>query len=247
MYKIITISVVVLIAFVFISFNFQTNFLSQQKRYKNVRTAYSKKESVIVKNINAQGIKIDELNILITVYKAEKKLNLYVKKNTNTNYVKLTTFSICRSSGDLGPKREQGDYQVPEGYYYINRYNPASSYYLSLGINYPNKSDTIISSANNLGGDIFIHGNCCTIGCLPMTDDKIMEIYLYAINARNNGQIKIPVYIFPFNMTDENLIKYKKNKNVNFWTKLKIGYDIFNKENKELNYSIDKYGNYNFR
>jgi murein L,D-transpeptidase YafK len=32
----------------------------------------------------------------------------------------------------------EGDYQVPEGFYYITEFNPASNYHLSLGINYPN-------------------------------------------------------------------------------------------------------------
>ena len=84
-----------------------------------------------------------------------------------------------------------------------------------------------------------------------MTDDKIKEIYLYAIHARNNGQLKIPVYIFPFKMTDQNFnnykIKYNDNKGlVDFWSNLKTGYDKFVKEKTELNFKIDINGNYTF-
>jgi murein L,D-transpeptidase YafK len=61
-----------------------------------------------------------------------------------------------------------------------------------------------------------------------MTDNFIKEIYLLAVYARNNGQSKIPVYVFPFKMTDQNMIayktKYKDNKELlSFWSNLKIG------------------------
>lgn len=143
----------------------------------------------------------------------------------------------------------EGDLQVPEGFYYIDRFNPASSYYLSLGINYPNESDKKKSNASRLGGDIFIHGANVTIGCMPMTDDKIKEIYLYAVYAKDNGQNKIPVYIFPFQMTDRNFYYYKKYYNeslINFWDNIKKGYDIFQNSKKELNIKIDSNGNYVF-
>lgn len=43
-----------------------------------------------------------------------------------------------------------------------------------------------------------------------MTDDKIEEIYLYAIHAKSNGQKEIPVYLFPFKMTDKKFNQVKK-------------------------------------
>lgn len=85
--------------------------------------------------------------------------------------------------------------QVPECFYNIEIFNPASSYYLSLGINYPNLSDKIKGEKSKLGGDIFIHGSTVTIGCILITDDKIKEVYIYSIYAKENGQNKIP---FPF-------------------------------------------------
>ncbi len=227
----------------------QTDFLAEQKRYKRVRTSFDKKGEIVIKRLKENEINIDELNILITAYKAEQILEIYAKKKTETRYKKVESYDICKSSGQPGPKRKQGDYQVPEGFYYIDRYNPSSNFYLSLGINYPNKSDKIKSKATNLGGDIFIHGACVTIGCIPMTDNKIMEIYLYAIHARNSGQMQIPVYIFPFKMTDRNFNaynnRYKNNPELfKFWTNLKVGFDKFNNENKELNILTDKNGDY---
>ncbi|WP_125185272.1 hypothetical protein [Botryobacter ruber] len=90
-----------------------------------------------------------------------------------------------------------------------------------------------------------------TIGCLPMTDDKIKELYLYAVLARQSGQQHIPVYIFPFKMTDANMKLYKlkyehKKELLTFWNNLKTGYDKFASTRRELNVTVDKTGNYGF-
>lgn len=238
--------------FIVLSISAQPDFLTKQKRYKRVRTAYNDKEQFVLNKLKENGIEVSELNILILVFKDESEMEIFAKNNTESTYRKLATYSICSKSGQLGPKREQGDYQVPEGFYFIDRFNPASSFYLSLGLNYPNLSDKRKSKAPNLGGDIFIHGSCVTIGCLPMTDDKIKEIYLYAINAKNNGQKTIPVYIFPFRMTEQNFDKFKKQYRnkielTEFWTAIKQGYDKFNKEKRELNVSVNETGDYVIR
>ncbi len=242
---------ILIISFVFLNAFSQSDFLTEQKRYKRVRTAINEKEKIVIDKLKESNIDLNELNILILAYKSESEIEIFAKKKTDQSYFKLATYKVCSKSGKLGPKRKQGDYQVPEGFYFIDRFNPASSYYLSLGINYPNQSDQRISNARDLGGDIFIHGECVTIGCLPMTNDRIKEIYLYAINAKNNGQQRIPVYIFPFRMTDHKFSAYNKkysNKSelIDFWTNIKIGYDKFIKDKKELNISFTKDGNYNF-
>jgi murein L,D-transpeptidase YafK len=229
----------------------QQDFLSQQKKYVRVRTAVAEKEQSLAENLRKNGFTTNNVHILIVAYKAEKQLEIYAKNKNETIYKLVAVYDICASSGKLGPKRIQGDGQVPEGFYKIDRFNPSSNFYLSLGINYPNQSDRKKSNASNLGGDIFIHGSCVTIGCLPMTDDKIKEIYLYAIFARNNGQNNIPVYIFPFRMTDSNFQNYKKQyaqnqELIDFWTNLKSGYDKFVLERKSLNEIVDKSGNYQF-
>lgn len=227
----------------------QSNFLAKQKRYQRVRTAISQKQKSINQILHKHNISLSKLHILIVAYKQESTLELYGKEIGKEEYKLLNSYKICSKSGKLGPKRKQGDLQVPEGLYHIDRFNPASSYYLSLGINYPNKADKIKSNATKLGGDIFIHGECVTIGCLPMTNDKIKEIYLYAIYAKNNGQKQIPVYIFPFRLTENNNKNFLKRYNNNtklreLWTNLKEGFEIFQKNKKALSYTIDKNGNY---
>ena len=231
------------------SVSFAGSFLDEQKRYARVRTAIKEKDALIKQNIINNNIKLNEMNILITAYKQEDILEIYAKNKNDKTYKKIAEYKIAAKSGILGPKRMEGDLQVPEGFYYIDRFNPASSYYLSLGINYPNEADRKKSNAKRLGGDIFIHGANVTIGCMPMTDDKIKEIYLYAIYAKDNGQSKIPVYIFPFKMTDDNFNYYKKiyeSSLIDFWKNIKEGYDIFQNTKKEITIKIDNNGNYIF-
>jgi murein L,D-transpeptidase YafK len=246
--KTIIFSVTILI---FSSFMIYSDFLSEQKKYERVNAAIEEKSIYINELLKSKGLSKTNLNILIIAYKNDEILEIHAKKKTELKYKKLISYKICSSSGVLGPKRKSGDNQVPEGFYFIDRFNPASNFYLSLGINYPNESDKIKSTASNLGGDIFIHGSCVTIGCLPMTDDKIKEIYLMAVYSKNNGQNKIPVYVFPFKMNDINYQKTSKEYEdekplIKFWDNLKLGFDKFEKDHNELKISVNKKGFYVF-
>ncbi|MBK6962504.1 MAG: L,D-transpeptidase family protein [Bacteroidales bacterium] len=230
---------------------FRTDFLTEQKKYEKVRTAFREKEMIVGQKLSENNLEKNNLNILIVVYKDSDELEIYAKKKTETSYRIISSVEVCARSGQLGPKRKQGDLQVPEGFYKINQFNPVSNFYLSLGINYPNQADRKKSKAADPGNNIFIHGSCVTIGCLPLTDDKIKELYVYAVLAKNNGQSDIPVYIFPFRMTDQNFSSYKEKCNnnkelIDFWTNLKTGYDRFTAEKNELKITIDAKGDYKF-
>ena len=114
-------------------------------------------------------------------------------------------------------------------------------------INYPNQSDKILGSKNNLGNNICIHGNCVTVGCIPITDDCMKEVYLMAIEAKNNGQEKIPVHIFPFKLNQNNILvatAENGSANLNFWKNLKLGYDAFEKNKILPVIGVDEKGNY---
>jgi murein L,D-transpeptidase YafK len=130
--------------------------------------------------------------------------------------------------------------------------NPASNFFLSLGINYPNKSDQILSPYKKLGGSIFIHGDCVTIGCIPITDDKIKELYIFTLEAKSNGQEKIQVHIFPTRLTDTGFLElsrtFKSDSNlVSFWRNLKEGFEYFEKNKKAPNVSVLRSGKYTFK
>jgi len=89
------------------------------------------------------------------------------------------------------------------GFYDLDWFNPQSNFYLSLHINYPNAADRILGSHQNPGGDIFLHGNCVSIGCIPITDDGIKEVYWLAVLVQNEGERHMPIHIFPSRLTDE--------------------------------------------
>ena len=87
--------------------------------------------------------------------------------------------------------------QVPEGLYEVDRFNPLSSFHLSLGLNYPNADDLLYADPAAPGSDIFIHGGCASIGCVALGDDGIEEIYLAALDSRVRP---IHVQLFPARM-----------------------------------------------
>jgi len=227
----------------------QNSFKASQVENVRVQLAYAEKYQELEKHTKDLGIEIRKIQIFIRVFKKEKKLELWGKNIGDEKYVLIKKYRFCNFSGKLGPKRKQGDLQTPEGFYFINRFNPKSKYFLSLGINYPNKSDLFFADKETPGGDIFIHGNCVTIGCIPITDDKIKELYIYAVEARNNGQRKIPVHIFPIKMNHH---KFKELKNsysdnaelIEFWEKLKPVYDYFESHNQLPKVRVDLYGKY---
>ncbi len=210
------------------------DFKSAQMQFERVKKAYTDYKTSVAKNLEKHGITSTSFDLFIRVFKAEDELQLWAKNKTDQQYTLLKTFAICAKSGELGPKRQSGDGQVPEGLYYIERYNPSSNYHLSLGINYPNTSDKKISKAADLGGDIFIHGNCVTIGCMPLQDEGIKELYVYAIESNKANKNQIPVYIFPCKMegtTFENAIKDNLNNKavIQLWSSLKIMNGYFDK------------------
>jgi len=243
----------VLFGLIFFSFVFMPdNFKSQQKQFARVKTAYTEKEKLVKELFSSKGIELSSATIFIRAFKKEAQLEVWGKSEKYEKYQLIKTYSICSSSGELGPKRKQGDGQVPEGFYHIDRFNPYSNFYLSLGVNYPNASDKILGNKGNLGGDIFIHGNCVTIGCMPLTDDKIKEVYLMAVEAKSNGQTKIPVHIFPCRM-DENGMKYLEKefktdvKLVPFWKNIQKGYEHFENDKTLPTISVLNNGEYSIR
>lgn len=225
-----------LVVLLLVAFKVPSDFKSEQLKNKRVKAAYDEKEASVKQLLLAK--RINTVNIYLRVFKKERLVELWVKDAAQNKYNLLISYSFCQSSGTLGPKRREGDLQIPEGFYHINYFNPWSNFYLSLGINYPNASDSMLGEKGKLGGNIFIHGNCVTIGCIPITDDLIKELYVFAVEATNNGQLKIPVHIFPARLSDTAFGELTTTVSPNtrsFWANLKEGYDYF-----ERNHSLPK-------
>lgn len=203
-------------------------------------------EQMLTKELQHFDIQTNTVKIFLRAFKQEQKLEAWVKDKNAPQFQLFKTYKFCKSSGKLGPKRKEGDLQIPEGFYHINRFNPKSKFHLSLGLNYPNVSDLILSDKEKPGSDIFIHGGCVTVGCIPITNEKIRELYLLASFAKNNGQKDIPVHIFPFKMTNFNLKNQgNNNPNINFWNSLQPVYKYFeSKKSLPVSISIKKNGLY---
>lgn len=222
----------------------QSGFKAEQLTFDRVKTAYEQKWMNLQNDLNAAGV-TDTFKLYIAAYKSEGKLELWIQPKGQSIYKLFRTYDFCAHSGTLGPKIKEGDLQTPEGFYNIVAFNPKSDFHLSLGINYPNAVDQLRSGKAKPGGDIYIHGNCVTVGCIPLTDDKIKEVYILAVEARNAGQEQIPVHIFPFKMTGENMKNYLTGfpQEKGLWVNLASGYHYFEKHRipPVVTYWKDKY------
>ena len=186
----------------------QNSFVDYQKSFAKVADVFRRKEDTLRKQFEAKGLKWPAKYIYIRSFKYDSQLEVWVKNSTSESFQLFKTFKICAMAGSLGPKRMSGDYQVPEGFYYINEFKPNSTYHLSLGLNYPNSSDRMLSDSLYPGGDIYIHGSCVTEGCIPITNDQIEDLYVITSYARAMGQDYIPVHIFPVQFNNPRSVSY---------------------------------------
>jgi murein L,D-transpeptidase YafK len=184
------------------------SFVDFQRGLPRPGDALKRKGDTLQKQFMAKGLAWPAKYVYIRSFKFDGQLEVWVKNDRKEQFKLFKTYRVCALAGSLGPKRMEGDYQVPEGFYYINEFNPNSNYYLSLGINYPNPSDRILSDSLKPGGDIYIHGSCVTVGCIPVTDQQIDEIYILAAYAKNSGQDFIPVHIFPVRYNNKKSVEY---------------------------------------
>ncbi len=214
------------------------SFRNAQFASSRVSESWKKYDDTLAKEFRKKNVAYPPKDIYLRAFKSQNEMELWARNAEGGEYKLIKTYHICAVPGRLGPKRIQGDRQVPEGYYFIDEFNNASDYYLSLLLNYPNYSDQLLGSQKT-GGDIYIHGGCVTVGCLPMTNPGIQEIYTVCLNARLNGQQYIPVHIFPTRL-NKNGIAYLGREFPNdatrqqFWAELKNGYEYFEKNHKLL-------------
>ena len=106
----------------------------------------------------------------------------------------LEQYDVGLGFAPAGHKAQEGDGRTPEGEYRIDRRNPNSSFYLSIGIDYPNEED--IRRARDAGvspgGDIFIHGRPWknrkggrdwTAGCIAVSNAEMRDVYAMVRNG----------------------------------------------------------------
>jgi len=244
------IAAVLLMCSVSVAAQAQQSFLENQKLFPKVGVAYREKEEALKKEFEKKGLTYPAKYIFLRSFKLDSELEIWVKNSASDTFRLFKSYRVCTLSGKMGPKRKEGDRQVPEGFYYINDFNPNSNYHLSLGLNYPNYSDKILSDAKKPGGEIYIHGSCLTIGCIPLTDEFIEEVYILAVNAKNAGQDFIPVHVYPVKFGNTRSMDYlggvslTDNSSQQFWVELKTAYDYFEKHHRLPVVLVDNKGKY---
>jgi len=150
------------------------SFVDYQRGFQRPQEAMQRKLDTLKKQFAAKKLRWPAAQLYIRSFKYDSQLEVWVKQESESNFTLFKTYPVCALE-----------------------FNPYSNYYLSLGLNYPNASDRILSDSIKPGGDIYIHGSCVTVGCIPITDQQIDELYILATFARDAGQDFIPVHIFP--------------------------------------------------
>ncbi len=135
--------------------------------------------------------------VIILTIKDRAIVELYAKGRSGQP-VFVRSYPVLAASGALGPKLREGDKQVPEGVYLIESLNPNSAFHLSLRLNYPNPFDRDRGREDgrpNLGGDIMIHGNRVSIGCIAIGDTAIEELFVLSadVSLRHMKVVVCPV------------------------------------------------------
>lgn len=228
----------------------QNSYIASRNVSFKMPGSLSAREDSVEKEFKAKGLEWPVRYMYIRSFKYDGQLEVWVKNTEKEKYRLFKTYKVCLLSGAMGPKRMQGDFQVPEGFYYITEFNPHSAYHLALGLNYPNASDRILSDSLRPGNGIYIHGSCVSVGCIPVTDSDIEEIYIIASSARANGEDFIPVHIFPVRYNRKKSLEYFNNYTRNnrplaqFELQLKSAYDKFEATKEVPIVMIDPKGGY---
>ncbi len=211
---------ILLLALLFNNLYAQT-FLQEQRSNARVATAFKTKEDSLRSQFAQQGLQWPPKQMYVRSFKYDSQLEVWVRNDNKEQFKLFKTYKVCALSGALGPKRVEGDYQVPEGFYCINEFKPKSEFHLALGLNYPNASDELLSDSLKPGGDIYIHGNCVTVGCIPLQNEQMEEVYMLATLVKTNGMDFIPVHVFP--------VRYSVTKSVEYFLKVSRDDKIYQK------------------
>ena len=169
--------------------------------------------------------------VFIRIFKESRELEVWLRRDSDKQWLLLRSYPICNYSGRLGPKLREGDRQSPEGLYWVGpgQLNPGSRYHLAFNLGFPNSFDR---AHGRTGSYLMVHGNCVSIGCYAMTDRGIEEIYALVEAALKNGQPRFQVQAFPARLTESWLAARADSRWADFWKELKPCYDLFEKKRR---------------
>jgi murein L,D-transpeptidase YafK len=176
---------------------------------------------------------VDE--VYLRAFKKERVVELWASKKGQPMHL-VKSYPFCAASGELGPKRKEGDLQVPEGLYEVPEFNPGSAYHLSMKVSYPNASDRLRSDPKTPGGLIYLHGNCASIGCIAIEDEPIEEVYLIALEAKRRP---IRFDLFPMRLTAEALAAAEGEPHLDFWKELAPAFTAFEQVHRPAGFRVN--------
>jgi hypothetical protein len=197
----------------------------------------------VVKELFARaGVAFPPAQLAFVAYKDEKELEVWASSEEGGRAERIATYGICAASGLLGPKRFEGDRQVPEGHYVLQYGWAESNYHLEMKVSYPNMVDKVLGPKDRpLGGEIMIHGDCASIGCLAMGDERVEELW---VMMKAKGDARVKVQIYPSRDMDALLGDRKYAPYHAFWRNLKEGRDLFENERRFISVKADWHGVY---
>ncbi len=181
------------IALVCLAYFFRNNIIQYYKtgsfKRETVQSILDKYDSRVRSKFEplcrSKGVKWPPARIYILAFKRERIIETWVADEGGP-YSLLVSYPLTAFSGGLGPKRREGDGQIPEGMYQLTGLNPNSFFHLSIKVGYPNQEDVENSKIRraDMGGDIFIHGADATVGCLPIGNSNIEELFCLTAHAK---------------------------------------------------------------
>lgn len=220
---------------------------SLRMEFPRVEQAAVNTHGILQEMCAQKGLVLPLNKMFIRIFKEEKIMEIWGANDGDWQLIK--SYPVCTLPGKLGPKVRQGDRQVPEGWYQIDSINPVSSFHLSVRINYPNTADLVRSrNEKDPGGDIFIHGDCYSVGCIPIEDAPMEEVFWLTVQSLYAFKDQpVPVLVLPFYLSEEEkYAKYIKQfpEHKILWEELK-SIDLYFEELKDLpEVYVDEEGHY---
>lgn len=166
--------------------------------------------------------------VFVRVFKEEGELELWMRKEGESDFSLFKVYRLAHRSGGPGPKRREGDLQSPEGFYEVgsSSLRPETRHRLGIDLGYPNDFDR---ASGRTGSGMMIHGGDGSAGSFVLAPEEMAEVFALTGAALRNGQPGIPVHSFPFRMTDKRMEEEWRRQPewIAFWKNLKEGYDFF--------------------
>lgn len=204
------------------------------------QAATQRRTATVARLFGDAGVSFPPALVFLRAFKRERELEVWASGERDAPLRLITRYGVCAASGGLGPKRREGDLQVPEGFYRVGRFNAKSRFHLSMWVSYPNASDRVLGDPAELGGQIMIHGGCASIGCLAMSDQRIEELWVIARSAPR----PIEVHIFP--AREPGALRGDEGRRA-FWANLAEGKRLFDRDRRLPRVRVRPDGRYAFR